>query len=98
MGEARLERYKPSTRKGVRYVLESRILPGFGERPLDRIAAADLGRWFDAFSRSAPGHANHCLGILRRILNHAVACGHIAANPEREVKPNRRCPLTRFLA
>ena len=96
--EARFERYKPSTRRNVRYVLERRILPAFGATPLDRIAAADVRRWFDAFSRTAPGHANYCLGVLRRILNHAIACGHIDASPARAVTPNRRRPLTRFLS
>ena len=96
--EARFERYKPSTRRNVRYVLERRILPAFGETPLDRIAAADVRRWFDTFSKTAPGHANYCLGVLRRIVNHAIACGHIDANPARAVTPNRRRPLTRFLS
>ena len=38
------------------------------------------------------------LGLLGRILNHAVACCHIQTNPTRGVKPTPRPKLTRFLS
>ena len=78
---AHFNRYKPSTQKGVRYVLAKQLLPAFGSKPLDRISPARIRRWFDAFSQTAPGGANHALDILRQIMNFAVACGHINANP-----------------
>ena len=96
--EAHFNRYKPSTRKGVRYVLAKQLLPAFGSKPLDRISPAQIRRWFDAFSQTAPGGANHALDLLRQIMNFAVACGHIDANPARGVKRNRRSALTRFLS
>ena len=96
--EARFERCKPSTKKGVLSVLESQLLPAFGSKPLDRITLARIRRWFDDFSRTAPGNANHALDLLRRIMNFAIACGHVDANPAREVKPNPRPTLTRFLS
>ena len=96
--ETHFDRYKPSTRKGVRYVLDRQLLPTFGSKPLDRIAAAQVRRWFDAYSRTAPGGANHALGILAQILNFAIAHGHIDANPARCIRRNRRRPLTRFLS
>ncbi len=96
--EAHFDRYKPSTTKGVRSVLEGRILPRFGSKPLDRIAPAQVRRWFDAFSRTAPGNANHALDLLRQIMNFAIACGHIDTNPAQGVQRNRRTPLTRFLS
>lgn len=92
------ERYKPSTRKGVRALLEIRLLPAFGASPLDRIAPAHVRRWFAVFSRTAPGNANHALSLLRRIMNFAIARGHIEKNPTRGIRPNRRPPLTRFLS
>ena len=97
-GRARLDRCKPSTRKGERWALRARLLPAFGALPLDRITRADVTRWFDEYSRTAPGGANHALSLLRRILNHAVDCGHLQANPARAVKPNPRPKLTRFLS
>ena len=96
--ESHFDRYKPSTQRGCRYALEGRILPAFGSKPLDRITPAQVRRWFDAFSRTAPGNANYALDLLRRIMNSAVACGHIDANPARGVKRNRRPGLTRFLS
>ena len=96
--EAHFERYKPSSKKSVRSLLKGRILPAFGSKPLDRIAPTRVRRWFDAFSRTSPGNANHALKLLRQILNHAVACGHIETDPTRGVKRNRRTPLSRFLS
>ncbi len=95
---AYFERYKPSTRPSVRSVLARQLLPAFGSRPLDRIASAQVRRWFDAFSRNAPGNANHGLKLFRQIMNFAIARGYIDTNPARELKPNRRPPLTRFLS
>ncbi len=95
---AHFDRYKPSTQRGARYALVGRLLPAFGSKRLDRIAPAHIRRWFDAFSRTAPGNANHALKLLRQILNFAVACGHIEANPTRGIRRNRRPALTRFLS
>ena len=96
--EAHFDRYKPSTRKCTRILLTRQILPAFGSKPLDRIAPAHVRRWFDAYSRTAPGGANRTLDILQQIMNFAIARGHIETNPTRGVKRNRRKPLTRFLS
>ncbi len=95
---AHFDRYKPSTKKGVRSVLAARILPAFGARPVDRITPAQVGRWFDAYSRTAPGNANHALALFRQIMNVAIARGLIETNPARGLKRNRRPALTRFLS
>ena len=97
-GRVCLDRCKPSTQKAERWALTARLLPEFGSLPLDRITRARVTRWFDEYSRTAPGGANHVLGLLGRILNHAVACGHLQTNPTRGVKPNPRPKLTRFLS
>ena len=96
--EAHFGRYKPSTQKRVRSMLDGRILPAFGSMPLDRITRARVRRWFDAYSRAAPGSANHVLDRLRQIMNFAIALGHIDANPTHGIKRNRRPALTRFLS
>ena len=96
--DACFDRFKPSTKKGTRTMLASQLLPTFGPKPLDRIAPAQVRRWFDAYSRTAPGGANRAFDVLRQIMNFAIACGHIDKNPTRGVKKNRRQALTRFLS
>ncbi len=96
--EAHCDRYKPSTQRGVRSILAGQLLPAFGSKPLDRISPTQVRRWFDTYSRTAPGGANRALDLLRQIMNFAVACSHIDTNPARGVKRNRRAALTRFLS
>ncbi|MCY4550192.1 MAG: tyrosine-type recombinase/integrase [Defluviicoccus sp.] len=96
--KAHYERYRTSTKRSIRSLIKSRILPAFGAKPLDRIAPAQVRRWFDAFSRTAPGNANCALKLLRQIMNFAIACGHIEKNPTRGIRSNRRTPLSRFLS
>ena len=97
-GRVCIDRCKPSTQKTLHWNLNTRLLPAFGSLPLDRITQAGVTRWFDAYSRTAPGGANYALSVLRRILNHAVVCGHLDTNPTRGLKRNVRPRLTRFLS
>ena len=92
------DRCKPSTQRVMRSALNRQLLPAFGAVRLDRISRIMVVRWFDAYSRTAPGGANRALEILRQIFNHAAACGHIATNPARTIRRNRRAKLTRFLS
>ena len=96
--EAHFDRYKPSTQRAVRYVIEGRILPAFGATPLDRIAPAQVRRWFDGFSRTAPGNANTGLRLLRHMMKFAIACGHVETDPTRGIRRNRARALSRFLS
>ena len=96
--EAHFDGYKPSTQRVARYQLSGQLLPAFGAKPLDRIGEAAIRRWFERYSRRAPGNANHCLARLRQMLNFAVAYGHIESNPAQRIVPNRRPALTRFLS
>ena len=66
--------------------------------PLDRIDRTGVIRWFEGYSTTAPGGANSALLVLRQIMNHAIARGHIETNPTRGVKRNPRPKLTRFLS
>ena len=97
-GQACFDRCKASTRKNAALVLNARLLPAFGAVPLNQITRAAVHRWFDEYSRTAPGGANRTLDLLRRILNHAVARGHLKTNPAKGVKRNPRPKLTRFLS
>ena len=96
--EAHFDRCKPSTRRAVRSALSAWVLPAFGSKPLDRIAPAQVGRWFDEHSRTSPGGANRTLDVVRQIMNFAIACGHVETNPTQGVRKNRRPPLNRFLS
>ena len=93
-----IHRNKPATVQWREKCLERQLLPAFGNHRLDRINSAMVHRWFDHYSRTAPGGANHCLKILRQIFKHAVACHHIDSNPARSVRPNHRPRSTRFLS
>ena len=96
--ESHFPRYKPSTRNSVNAILTRQLLPAFGATPLDRITRNQVLHWFDAYSQTAPGGANHALRILRQILEFAIARGHLSINPARDVTMNRRTALTRFLS
>ena len=96
--DAHFPKYKPSSRKRITCALARQLLPAFGATPLDDLSRARVLDWFDAYSRTAPGGANRTLALLRQILNFAIACGHLTANPARGIAPNRRRPLTRFLS
>ena len=94
----RFEGYKSSTRKGVQSLLDRQLMPAFSSKPLDRITPAQVGTWFNRFSRTAPGNANHALDLLTQIMNFAIARGHLETNPARDVERNPRRMLTRFLS
>ena len=96
--DAHFPRYKPSTRKSVHHSLVSQLLPAFGSTPLRHINRNQVLRWFDTYSQSAPSGANFAFGVLRQILNFAVACDYISASPARGIRTNRRTALTRFLS
>ena len=87
--EAHFERCKPAARKSHASLLDTRLLPAFGSQPLDRITSAQVRLWFDAFSRIAPGNANNALKLLRQILDFAIARGHLATNPARDIEDAR---------
>ena len=89
---------KQSTKTSKDWALNNQLVPVFGAMPLDRIDRTGVIRWFEGYSATAPGGANSALLVLRQIMNHAVARGHIETNPTRGVKRNPRPKLTRFLS
>ena len=89
---------KPSTTRWRDWILENRLLPEFGHLCLDRITSTKVTKWFDDYSRAAPGNANHSLQVLRQVFNHAAACGQVVSSPARTIKPNPRKKVTRFLS
>ena len=79
-------------------MISARLLPAFGTKALDRIPQAEVDKWFDAWSRTAPGGANKGLELLQKIMNFAIARGHVEKNPTHGIPLNRRPRLTRFLS
>ena len=91
-------RWGKSQRRFFDWALNKHFLPAFGSLPLDRIRRQDVERWFDDYSKTAPGGANHALSKLRQIMRAAVATGLIAADPTRGIRKNPRPKFTRFLS
>ena len=92
------DRCKPSTKRIYDGALRRQLLPAFGTRRLDRITRYMALRWFEGYSKTAPGNANKALNLLRQILNHAIACSHIETNPVRGIRRNPGRKITRFLS
>ena len=91
-------RWGKSARRLVDWALNKHFLPAFGSIPLDRIRRRDVERWFDDYSKTAPGGANDALSKLRQIMRAAVATGLIASDPTRGIRKNPRPKFTRFLS
>ena len=91
-------RCAPSSCRFANRVLKGQLIPAFGHHPLDAIRRIDVERWFDAYSRTAPGGANKALEILGQIMNASHAAGHAGTAPVRGIAKNRRPKLTRFLS
>lgn len=91
-------RCKPSTRRRMDSALRTQLLPVFGPLRLDEIGRSVVLEWFDGYSLTAPAGANRALDILRQILNYAIECDYLEANPTRGVRHNPRPKITRFLS
>ena len=93
-----IPRKKESTIKGDKYVIAKRLIPAFGDMPLDKITRPDVLDWFDRYSRRAPGGANRAMIVLQSVLNYAVRRDVIPRNPARKIKRNPGKKMTRFLS
>ena len=91
-------RCAPSSCRSANRMLERQLIPALGRLPLDAIRRIDVERWFDVYSRTAPGGANKALEILGQIMNAALAAGHAGTAPVKGIAKNPRPKLTRFLS
>ena len=72
---------KPRTRALYRNLLDRRILPALGRKPLAGLTAADIRSWHaDQAGDMATARA-HAYALLRTILGRAVLDGLLPANP-----------------
>jgi integrase len=81
--ESRLSRGQPltpRTRSEYRKLLDKHLLPTFGDLPLDEITPVLVRNWHGGLT-SGPTSQAHAYGLLRAILNTAVADDAITVNP-----------------
>jgi integrase len=81
--DSRLSRGKPltaRTRSEYRKLLAKHLLPTFGDLPLDEITSVLVRNWHGRLT-CGPTSQAHAYGLLRAILNTAVADEAIVANP-----------------
>ena len=78
-----LPMYKYSTRKHHGQILRTKLLPRFGEMPLQRIDRQTVQRWAAELQGAgyAPYSIDHYHNVLSTVLTKGVEWGHIAANP-----------------
>jgi integrase len=80
---------KPSTVKGYRWVINSRLLPVFGEMRLDDVRADDVETWLGALDL-APASRTKALVLLHGIFKRARKRYALPVNPAAEVeKPSQ---------
>lgn len=72
---------KPRTREHYRTLLQTRLLPAFGDRPLGSIKPADVRLWHAGMGTRTPTIRAHSYALLRTILNTAIADELLEANP-----------------
>lgn len=72
---------KPRTRALYRNLLDRRILPALGIKPLAGLTAADIRSWHADQSGDMPTARAHAYALLRTILGSAVLDGLLPANP-----------------
>ena len=92
-------RWKPSTRKGNRHLIDRYLVPFFGTMPVAGIARADVQRWFDSMS-ATPGNANRALPVLSVMMRQAELWDFRpqGSNPCRNMRRYKTTPRERFLS
>ena len=72
---------KPRTRALYRNLLDGRILPALGGKPLVSLTASHVRAWYVDQGSNQPTARAHAYALLRRILGSAVIDGMLPTNP-----------------
>ncbi|WP_449385065.1 tyrosine-type recombinase/integrase [Cellulomonas soli] len=72
---------KPRTRAHYRQLLDTRILPAFGEKELAAITPVDVRLWHAGMDARKPTIRAHAYALLRTIFTTAVADDLVTSNP-----------------
>lgn len=86
-GAKRKAGWSESTKETYRAVLDRLVLPKFGELQVGDIDTPMVNVWLEEVADETPGHAKHCLTILRQIMRRAAALGQIPHNPVSDTEP-----------
>lgn len=92
---------RPSTRKHYAFVINTRLLPVFGRRPIGSIRRDDVRAWIASMTLEglAPDTIDNYFRVLRVIMRAAHADGRIATIPTYGVKrPKATSEEMRFLS
>lgn len=82
----------PTTVREYRRLVERRIKPGLGTRPLARVGVVELEDLYRALTRCGlgAGSVHQVHAIIRRALGEAVRWGWLSVNPAASARPPRR--------
>jgi integrase len=72
---------KPSTLRGYRSVLNARLLPAFGERPIEQISSEEVEGWRAQLDGLSNNSKNHILLLLHGIFARACKVYRLPVNP-----------------
>lgn len=92
---------KPKTRYGYRNLLNTRVLPTFGNTRLNRIERLDIERWVSAMVAEglSASRTRQAYNVLAAALDAAVANGYLVKNVARGVElPRVKTAERRFLS
>jgi integrase len=85
--EQKRERLSPTTAREYRRVIERRLKPDLGRRPLNKLTVVDLDAYYLRLERDeglAPASVRQIHAIVRGALGQAVKWGWLASNPARD--------------
>lgn len=90
---------RPSTRARDRSLMDNRVLPAFGDRPIKTIQPSDLQAWIaDLSAELAPSTVRKCHQIAAGVFKLAVRDRLIAISPARDLElPAARRDEPRFI-
>ena len=72
---------KPKAREGYEHILSKYLLPTFGARPLVEIKPPDVRAWWCSMDPGTPTVRARAYGVLKAVMNTAVADDLVDANP-----------------
>ena len=72
---------KPKTREGYEHILSKYLLPAFGARPLAEITPPAVRAWWSSMDPGTPTVRSRAYGVLKAVMNTAVADDLVDANP-----------------